>query len=103
MVVNLRSQISGCVSRVRVGSRGYELDDAVAGFDVARGKDDLQKIVEICTHFAFSKNVFLSISNFFLNSQNVKRLGIFLISFLGIIHLKGCQCVVLAKIVLSLI
>ena len=77
MVVKVRSQISGCVSRVRVGSRGYELDDAVAGFDVARGKDDLEKIVKICTHFAFSKNVFLSISNFFLNSQNVKRLGIF--------------------------
>jgi len=53
MVVNLRSQISGCMSRVWVGSRGYELDDAVAGFDVAGGKDDLEKIVEICTYFAF--------------------------------------------------
>ena len=51
MVINLRSQISGCVSRVRVVSRGYELDDAVAGFDVARGKDALEKIVKI--HFQF--------------------------------------------------
>lgn len=46
MVVNLRSQILGCVSRVRVGSRGYELDDAVAGFHVARGKDDLEKLLK---------------------------------------------------------
>lgn len=53
MVVNLRSQISLCMSRVCVGSCGYELDDADAGFDVAGGKDDLEKIFEICTHFAF--------------------------------------------------
>ena len=47
MVVNLRSQISGCVSRVRVVSRGYELDDAVAGFDVARvGKMPLKKLLK---------------------------------------------------------